>query len=123
MVWRLMRCLHEFDPAPCWTDRAVIGRCKRSLKKYGGPEIGRLTYLYDSKLAPVRRPARFAVVEPRRHVNAPYSWITAWACARFGKTGIGLVQRRLRAARATTVAVLSRLALVTQTTFDILASS
>jgi hypothetical protein len=53
--------------------RAIISHC---------PYLADPNKQKTRKTAPVRRPAGFAVVETKRHPNAPYSRTTACVCAR-----------------------------------------
>jgi hypothetical protein len=48
----------------------VVSRIKGARRKYGFPQSRRLTFLNGLSAAPVRRPARFAVAEPK---SAPHS--------------------------------------------------
>ena len=61
-----------FDPTPT-LDRpgGHSAAKKKSRQKYRRPQNRGLSFLNGLTSAPIRRPARFAAVEPKRHHNAP----------------------------------------------------
>jgi soluble lytic murein transglycosylase-like protein len=64
-------------PPPCWTGRGAFGRAKDRSLCYGAQIFGALRISFDWRAALIP----FAVVEPIRHRNAPYSRTATCALA------------------------------------------